>query len=204
VNVIRALAAKKGVDVQLPLSKCKKTIHEARTEETVLSWERVRPKYTTIFWFVILLNVIIWVLSSLPFVIFLVVIFLLVGLLGLSIYMSVELRTAIKRRLTEIFPEAYVDYRLMKDFYKHERREDHFWENVDKALNTCGIREPLPRRTKILPDRSFALYLMLSIVTLGMFSIYWDYVLINDPNEHFKYHILAEDHLLHQLESVAI
>jgi len=95
----------------------------------------------------------------------------------------------------------YVYYFLMKDFYRHERREDFFWEDIGKALNTCGITTPLPRRMAPLPDRSFALYLILSIITLGIFGIYWLYTLIKDPNEHFKYHTLVEDELLKQLEA---
>ena len=63
---------------------------------------------------------------------------------------------------------------------------------------------PLPRRETILPDRSFVLYLILTIITLGIFGIYWLYVLLKDPNEHFKHHILVEDRLLGQLESVVI
>ena len=92
----------------------------------------------------------------------------------------------------------------MKDFYKHERREDAFWEDIGKALTACGVTAPLPRRTITLPDRSFALYLILTIITFGIFGIYWLYVLLKDPNEHFKHHILVEDQLLGQLESITI
>jgi len=100
--------------------------------------------------------------------------------------------------------EWYVSYFLMKDFYKHERREDGFLEDVSKVLGKCGITFSLPRRTVVLPDRSFVLYLILTIITLGLFGIYWLYILLKDPNEHFKYHILVEDQLFGQLESLAI
>jgi hypothetical protein len=91
----------------------------------------------------------------------------------------------------------------MKDFYKHERREDGFWEDIGKVLDKCDIKFSAPRRTEILPNRSFVLYLILNIITAGLFGIYWLYVLLKDPNEHFKYHIQIEDELLSTLESLA-
>ena len=98
----------------------------------------------------------------------------------------------------------YVYYFLMKDFYKHERREDGFWEDIGKVLDKCDIKFSAPRRTEILPNRSFVLYLILNIITVGLFGIYWLYVLLKDPNEHFTYHIQIEDELLSTLESVAV
>jgi len=97
----------------------------------------------------------------------------------------------------------YVYYFLMKDFYKHERREDGFWEDIGKVLDKCDIKFSAPRRTEILPNRSFVLYLILNIITAGLFGIYWLYVLLKDPNEHFTYHIQIEDELLSTLESLA-
>jgi hypothetical protein len=97
----------------------------------------------------------------------------------------------------------YVWYFLMKDFYKHERREDGFWEDMNKTLDKCGVKFSWPRRTEVMPDRSFALYFILTLVTLGLFGIYWVYVLLKDPNEHFKYHVQIEDQLLAALETAA-
>jgi len=103
-----------------------------------------------------------------------------------------------------ILAHWYVNYFLMKDFYKHERREDGFWEDVKSVLNKMDVTFSLPRRTEVMPDRSFVLYLILTIITLGLFGIYWLYILLKDPNEHFNYHIQVEDELLSALESVAI
>ncbi|MDI6806169.1 MAG: hypothetical protein QMD20_05865 [Candidatus Bathyarchaeia archaeon] len=95
----------------------------------------------------------------------------------------------------------YVYYFLMKDFYKHERREDTFFEDVGRVLGKSGITFTPPRRMKPIPDRSFVLYLIVTIITAGIFEIYWLYVLLIDPNEHFKYHIELEDELFKVLES---
>ena len=102
------------------------------------------------------------------------------------------------------FVQWYVNYFLMNDFYRHEQREDGFWEDLGRAMNKLGINFSVPRRTEAMPNRSFVLYLILTIITMGLFGVYWIYVLLKDPNEHFKYHIEAESQLLSALESVAI
>lgn len=101
------------------------------------------------------------------------------------------------------FMQWYVYYFLMKDFYRHERREDGFWEDLSRMLDKLGVNFSVPRRTEAMPDRSFVLYLILTIITAGLFGVYWVYVLIKDPNEHFNYHIQTERQLLTALESVA-
>lgn len=102
------------------------------------------------------------------------------------------------------FVQLYVYYFLITDFYRHERREDGFWEDLSRTLNKLGVNFSVPRRTKAMPYRSFVLYLILTIVTVGMFGVYWFFVLLKDPNEHFKYHIDAETQLLTALEQVAL
>lgn len=97
--------------------------------------------------------------------------------------------------------QLYVWYFLMKDFSKHERREDIFWAEISKILNKAGIKLEVPARTNPLPERSFALYLILNIITAGFFGIYWLYTLLNDPNIHFRYHIKIEDYILSILEN---
>lgn len=99
------------------------------------------------------------------------------------------------------FVQLYVYYFLMNDFYRHEKREDGFWTDTSKALNTLGVNFSVPRRTEAMPYRNFVLYLILLIVTVGLFGVYWIYVLIKDPNEHFKYHIKTENLLISSIES---
>lgn len=97
--------------------------------------------------------------------------------------------------------EWYVNYFLMKDFYNHEKREDGFWDNVTRVLNKCDVSVSLSRRDEAVPDRSFVLYFILAIITLGLFGIYWLFVLLKDPNGHFKYHVQVEDRLLNALDA---
>jgi hypothetical protein len=96
----------------------------------------------------------------------------------------------------------YVFYYLLKDFFKHERREDLFFEDVNRTLAASGVTVNLPRRTLPIPDRSFILYFILSIITGGIFGIYWIYVLITDPNNHFRQQWMIEDTIIAQVSPV--
>jgi hypothetical protein len=102
------------------------------------------------------------------------------------------------------FVQLYVYYFLMNDFYRHEWRENGFLEDLGRALNKLGISFSVPLRTEAIPNRSFVLYLILTIITMGLFGVYWIYALLKDPNMHFKYHIEAESQLLSALEPVAV
>ena len=95
----------------------------------------------------------------------------------------------------------YVYYFLMTDFYAHEQFENSFWDETSNALNKLGFNFSVPQRTEPMPNRSFVMYLILTIVTTGLFGAYWIYVLLKDPNEHFKYHPQIETQLLTALES---
>ena len=102
------------------------------------------------------------------------------------------------------FVQLYVYYFLFNDFYRHERREDSFWEDLGRTMNILGINFSVSRRTQAMPDRSFVLYLILTIITAGLFGVYWFYALLKDPTEHFKHHIETENQLLIALESVTV
>lgn len=99
-------------------------------------------------------------------------------------------------------PLLYILYFLTKDFGLHERRENGLIEDCNKSLESLGITISVgTRRSDPIPQRSFVLYLILSIVTFGLFGIYWLYTLIVDPNNHFKHHVQYEDELMSKLES---
>ncbi|WNZ28563.1 MAG: DUF4234 domain-containing protein [Candidatus Bathyarchaeota archaeon] len=102
------------------------------------------------------------------------------------------------------FLSLYVYYFLVSDFYKHEQLENSFWEQSRIALNQLGITFSVPQRAKPMDNRSFVLYLILTIVTTGLFGAYWFYVLLNDPNQHFEYHKRVETQLLSVVESAGI
>ncbi len=99
-----------------------------------------------------------------------------------------------------IFAILYILYFLGTDYRRHEIRENGFIEDTNKVLDKLGLGGIPERRLDPIPDRSFVLYLVLTVVTLGLFGIYWLYTLITDPNNHFKHHVKWEDELITNLE----
>ncbi len=89
----------------------------------------------------------------------------------------------------------YVLYFLTKDPYKHDRRQQSFMQQVQQGFSKLG--KPVVNPSwNALPDRSYIVYLIVDIITLGLFGFYWYYVLIKDMNGHFKNQWQLEDSLL--------
>jgi uncharacterized membrane protein len=97
------------------------------------------------------------------------------------------------------FVWIYPAYFLMKDFFKHERREDLFINDMLRTFNALGVPVNFPYRNPPIPDRSFALYFVLTLITGSIFGVYWVYVLVTDPNNHFRQQMLMEDTIMAQL-----
>ncbi|HVP23271.1 MAG TPA: DUF4234 domain-containing protein [Conexivisphaerales archaeon] len=95
----------------------------------------------------------------------------------------------------------YILYFLTGDYFKHERREDAMIADASRALSALGIGFSF-NRYEPLPNRSFVLYIILTLITLGIFSFYWEYVLIQDPNKHFANHVRFEESLLQSIAPV--
>jgi hypothetical protein len=90
----------------------------------------------------------------------------------------------------------YVYYFLHKDLVVHQRAEAEYIEKASALLNKLGIGKHPVSVEQVVPDRSYALYLLLSIVTLGIFGIYWNYTFFKDGNQHFLEHRRFEDQLM--------
>ena len=88
----------------------------------------------------------------------------------------------------------YVLYFLTSDFYQHSIREQTFLKHLQSSLKKLGV-EMVEEPPRAIPERSFILYVILTIVTIGLFGIYWFYVLIKDPNGHFRAQWVFEDRL---------
>lgn len=91
----------------------------------------------------------------------------------------------------------YVWYFLTKDPHKHDVRQIAFMQQTQSALSKLGKTVVFPF-WKSLPDRSYFLYLILTWIT-GLFSLYWNYVLITDFNDHFRAQWQIEDQLMANL-----
>jgi len=95
----------------------------------------------------------------------------------------------------------YVYHFLTKDFYVHNRREIYLWEEASKAMEELG-RPLMFRSMYSIPDRNTVLYFVLSLITMGIFQLYWVYTITVDPNNHFKEHIRFEDELIDKIEKI--
>jgi hypothetical protein len=92
------------------------------------------------------------------------------------------------------FIVIYVWYFLTKDPSNHDHRQLAFMQQAQSAASKLGITMVVAT-WKSLPDRSFFLYFILTIIT-GLFAIYWYYVVFKDFNEHFKAQWIFEDQLV--------
>jgi len=85
-------------------------------------------------------------------------------------------------------------YYLTTDYYYHEQGEITFLQKVTAALGKKGTALTATPSNPI-HTRSFGLYIFLSIITLGIFCLYWAYVIFKDPNQHFDTHQIWESEL---------
>jgi len=88
---------------------------------------------------------------------------------------------------------------LMKVYYEHEINENHCIEDLRVILNQYNLSYTY-ERTYNLPRRNRLLYIILLLITFGLFGFYWSYILMKDPNTHFNEHHELESQLISLLE----
>ncbi len=92
----------------------------------------------------------------------------------------------------------YMFYFLTKELDEHETNWIGFTHSSTLVLHRLGV--PVPTyQPRVSPDRSFALYFVLSLF-IPFFLYYWWYVLMKDPNEHYRDQWSFEEGLLRGLE----
>ncbi|MEO2241029.1 MAG: hypothetical protein ABGY09_03050 [Euryarchaeota archaeon] len=95
----------------------------------------------------------------------------------------------------------YVYHSLNRDFHEHSTVERGLVKGVARAVGMSPYEPPFEvEELKPVPRRSTVLYLALTVLTLGAFTVYWWYTLIRDPNEHFRAHERFERRLIRALE----
>jgi hypothetical protein len=90
----------------------------------------------------------------------------------------------------------YVLYFLNTDLREHQRAEADYIEKASAVLNRLGIGKHPVVVEQVVPERSFPLYLLFTVLTVGFFEFYWAYVRIKDQNQHFLEHDRFEDQLM--------
>ncbi len=100
--------------------------------------------------------------------------------------------------IVNLFAMLYLLYVFTEFAPEHDRRWHAFTQQVQYAGKEMGMQMVLPS-WRVLPNRSFIVYLIVTIVTFGLFGIYWIYVLVKDSNEHVQVQWQFEDQLLREL-----
>jgi hypothetical protein len=102
-------------------------------------------------------------------------------------------------RMVVTFVGAYINHFLNKDLRFYDEWEGSFAANAEWVMSRLGYPVQLPQRQGPIKDRSTGLYVLLTIVTGGIFSLYWRAVTMSDGNGHFDDDAAMEDALLRGL-----
>jgi len=94
---------------------------------------------------------------------------------------------------------AYTNHFLNKDLLFFDEWESSYAANAEWVMQRLGMPVAIPRRARPIQNRSTGLYIFLSIITFGIFAMYWRYATMNDGNGHFDDDALMEDALLRAL-----
>ncbi len=100
--------------------------------------------------------------------------------------------------IVSFFAMLYVLYILTKEPFGHDQRWHAYSQNAQAAAQQIGMNVMMPS-WKTLNERSYLLYIILTLFTLGLFAIYWVYILVTDMNEHMETQWQFEDQLMRNL-----
>jgi len=89
---------------------------------------------------------------------------------------------------------------LTIEYYTHRRLEMETVNKLNNLFEKLNISkaEWLER----FGEREVLLYALITILTLGLFQIYWFYAVTKDQNEHFDIHIKFEEDVIRSLEKI--
>lgn len=96
--------------------------------------------------------------------------------------------------------EAYVFYFLGKTVSDHDSSWSIFAQDSRSAMNDLGFPHGRSFNVSTMERRSFLVYFVLSVITLGLWTYYWWYTLVKDPNTHFTKQHDFEDNILDALD----
>ena len=175
MSLLREISRERGIDISTQIALINREISEAEIKET---------KKNAVLWAILVLLSGNWISPILP-PICMVILYVYPVLPPIGIV------------------NLYIYHFLTKDFFVHERREDRIVTRIQEALGILGTRFAY-RRYYEIPHRNTILYAILTIITLGIFSLYWVYVITKDPNEHFLEQRRWEDAVVSAIEQLTL
>jgi hypothetical protein len=93
-------------------------------------------------------------------------------------------------------------YRMNRYWWDAQVLEQSFDDNLSQAWTKLGLmRYPISFTLDQGKRRGYALYLILSIVTLGVWAIVWDYKVHTDPENLYKEFHSVEDTALQTIRA---
>ena len=94
------------------------------------------------------------------------------------------------------FGDYILYYLLMNDYTDHDSTEAQFFTLMSGALAKLGLAGQTSQAQTSVPERNYINFLVFSIITCGIYGLYWMYVMIKDFNDHFMAQVPWEDFLL--------
>jgi hypothetical protein len=86
-----------------------------------------------------------------------------------------------------------VYYLLMQDYAQHDTVEAQYFSVMSGALAKLGLAGQAGQAARTIPDREYVTFLLLSLVTCGIYGFYWMYVMVKDFNDHLVAQAAWED-----------
>ena len=102
-------------------------------------------------------------------------------------------------QLVAYVPLFYLSFVLGKSIYNHDSHWTSFAHRANAAMTKLGFPEKKSYWGRPLQYRSYGLYAVVTVVSLGLFIFYWWYTLIEDPNHHLKAQWDFEDSLVESI-----
>ncbi|TET53682.1 MAG: DUF4234 domain-containing protein [Actinobacteria bacterium] len=90
----------------------------------------------------------------------------------------------------------YVYYFLLVDWYRIQAIEKDLLKDFSALWLKLGIVETPVTVEITAPKRNYWLYLFLTVITLGIWAFYWDYVVHTDPEKVFPENVIWEGKIL--------
>ena len=84
-------------------------------------------------------------------------------------------------------------YFIMDDMARHDQLEAQYFTLISGMLAKAGLSGQPSTAVPNIPERNFAVYLILSFFTCGIFGFYWLYALVDDGNRHVEAQVQWED-----------
>jgi hypothetical protein len=86
-------------------------------------------------------------------------------------------------------------YFIMDDFARHDQLEASYFTLMSDILTKLGLSAQASQAAPTMPERNFVTFLLLSIVTCGIYGFYWIYVMVLDGNNHVEAQVQWEDYI---------